>query len=85
MLGLIETVDVVMSHISSNLQASEPQVAIVGSSSVAGAWGRLWGRAVGAGGGCGMGERRCGRSDLRPRVPHAWRMDTGATWLWVLP
>ncbi|XP_036159346.1 adhesion G-protein coupled receptor D1 isoform X1 [Myotis myotis] len=34
-LGLIETVDVVMSHISSNLQASEPQVAIVGSSSVA--------------------------------------------------
>ncbi|XP_070255699.1 adhesion G-protein coupled receptor D1 isoform X3 [Myotis yumanensis] len=34
-LGLIETVDVVMSHISSNLQASEPQVAIVGSSSMA--------------------------------------------------
>ncbi|XP_066116950.1 adhesion G-protein coupled receptor D1 isoform X1 [Saccopteryx bilineata] len=34
-LGLIETVDVVMSHISSNLEASKPQVAIVGSSSVA--------------------------------------------------
>nr|XP_019604370.1 PREDICTED: adhesion G-protein coupled receptor D1 isoform X1 [Rhinolophus sinicus] len=34
-LGLIETVDVVMSHISSNLHASEPQVAIMGSSSMA--------------------------------------------------
>ncbi|XP_036132719.1 adhesion G-protein coupled receptor D1 [Molossus molossus] len=34
-LGLIETVDVVMGHIASNLDANEPQVAIVGSSSVA--------------------------------------------------
>ncbi|XP_016058606.1 PREDICTED: adhesion G-protein coupled receptor D1 [Miniopterus natalensis] len=34
-LGLIETVDLVMSHISSNLQAREPQVTIAGSSSVA--------------------------------------------------
>lgn len=34
-LGLIETVDTVMGHISSNLDASQPQVTIVGSSSVA--------------------------------------------------
>ncbi|XP_029090263.1 adhesion G-protein coupled receptor D1 isoform X3 [Monodon monoceros] len=34
-LGLIDTVDTVMGHISFNLQASEPQVAITGSSSVA--------------------------------------------------
>ncbi|XP_068419425.1 adhesion G-protein coupled receptor D1 isoform X2 [Eschrichtius robustus] len=34
-LGLIDTVDTVMGHISFNLQASEPQVAITGSSSMA--------------------------------------------------
>ncbi|NIG58170.1 putative G-protein coupled receptor [Pontoporia blainvillei] len=34
-LGLIDTVDTVMGHISFNLQAREPQVAITGSSSVA--------------------------------------------------
>ncbi|XP_046949178.1 adhesion G-protein coupled receptor D1 isoform X1 [Lynx rufus] len=34
-LGLIETVDTVMGHISSNVQASDPQVTIVGSSSMA--------------------------------------------------
>uniref|UniRef100_A0A452QRN5 Adhesion G-protein coupled receptor D1 n=1 Tax=Ursus americanus TaxID=9643 RepID=A0A452QRN5_URSAM len=34
-LGLIETVDTVMGHISSNLDASKPQVAIIGSSSMA--------------------------------------------------
>ncbi|XP_032702784.1 adhesion G-protein coupled receptor D1 isoform X2 [Lontra canadensis] len=34
-LGLIETVDTVMGHISSNLDASQPQVTIVGSSSMA--------------------------------------------------
>ncbi|XP_026980957.1 adhesion G-protein coupled receptor D1 isoform X1 [Sagmatias obliquidens] len=34
-LGLIDTVDTVMGHISFNLQASEPPVAITGSSSVA--------------------------------------------------
>lgn len=37
-LSLIETVDVVMNHISSNLHTSEPQVTIVGSSSMAGTW-----------------------------------------------
>lgn len=35
-LGLIETVDTVMGHISSNLDTSKPQVAIIGSSSMAG-------------------------------------------------
>ncbi|XP_058547506.1 adhesion G-protein coupled receptor D1 isoform X2 [Neofelis nebulosa] len=34
-LGLIETVDTVTGHISSNMQASDPQVTIVGSSSMA--------------------------------------------------
>ncbi|XP_011285992.2 adhesion G-protein coupled receptor D1 isoform X2 [Felis catus] len=34
-LGLIETVDTVMGHISSNVQASDPQVTIIGSSSMA--------------------------------------------------
>ncbi|XP_030875241.1 adhesion G-protein coupled receptor D1-like [Leptonychotes weddellii] len=34
-LGLVETVDIVMDHISSNLDPSEPQVTIVGSSSMA--------------------------------------------------
>lgn len=34
-LSVVETVDVVMSHISSNLHTSEPQVAITGSSSIA--------------------------------------------------
>ncbi|KAF0881638.1 AGRD1 protein, partial [Crocuta crocuta] len=34
-LGLIETVDIVMGHISFNLHASEPQVTIIGSSSMA--------------------------------------------------
>ncbi|XP_054936602.1 adhesion G-protein coupled receptor D1 isoform X1 [Physeter macrocephalus] len=34
-LGLIDTVDAVMDHISYNLKASEPQVAITGSSSMA--------------------------------------------------
>ncbi|XP_019524466.1 PREDICTED: adhesion G-protein coupled receptor D1 [Hipposideros armiger] len=34
-LSLIETVDVVMNHISSNLHPNEPQVTIVGSSSLA--------------------------------------------------
>ncbi|XP_064337399.1 adhesion G-protein coupled receptor D1 isoform X3 [Camelus dromedarius] len=34
-LGLIETVDAVLGHISSNLQASEPKVTIAGSSSMA--------------------------------------------------
>uniref|UniRef100_A0A673VFB9 Adhesion G protein-coupled receptor D1 n=1 Tax=Suricata suricatta TaxID=37032 RepID=A0A673VFB9_SURSU len=34
-MGLIETVDTVMGHISFNLHASEPQVAIIGSSSMA--------------------------------------------------
>lgn len=34
--GLIETVDGVMGHIASNLHAGAPQVAIAGSSSVAG-------------------------------------------------
>ncbi|MXQ93949.1 hypothetical protein E5288_WYG018514 [Bos mutus] len=33
--GLIDTIDTVMSHITYNLQASKPQVAIVGSSSMA--------------------------------------------------
>ncbi|XP_053757852.1 adhesion G-protein coupled receptor D1 isoform X1 [Panthera pardus] len=34
-LGLIETVDTVMGHISSNVHASDPQVTIIGSSSMA--------------------------------------------------
>ncbi|XP_053445507.1 adhesion G-protein coupled receptor D1 [Nycticebus coucang] len=34
-LGLVNTIDTVMSHIASNLQASEPQVIIAGSSSMA--------------------------------------------------
>ncbi|XP_078292079.1 adhesion G-protein coupled receptor D1 isoform X2 [Panthera onca] len=34
-LGLIETVDTVMGHISSNMHASDPQVTIIGSSSMA--------------------------------------------------
>ncbi|EPY85060.1 putative G-protein coupled receptor 133 isoform 1 [Camelus ferus] len=34
-LGLIETIDAVLGHISSNLQASEPKVTIAGSSSMA--------------------------------------------------
>lgn len=42
MLGLIDTIDTVMGHVSSNLQASEPQVFLVGSSSMAGTWGP-WG------------------------------------------
>ncbi|XP_045390269.1 adhesion G-protein coupled receptor D1 [Lemur catta] len=34
-LGLVDTIDTVMGHVSSNLQASEPQATIEGSSSVA--------------------------------------------------
>ncbi|XP_047417534.1 adhesion G-protein coupled receptor D1 isoform X2 [Sciurus carolinensis] len=34
-LGLIDTIDAVMGHVSSNLHASEPQVSIMGSSSMA--------------------------------------------------
>lgn len=37
-LGLIETVDAVMGHISSNLPSGEPQITIIGSSSMAGSW-----------------------------------------------
>ena len=53
--GLIDTIDTVMSHISYNLQASKPQVAIVGSSSMAGSlavwvWVRMAVRQAGAGG-----------------------------------
>ena len=56
--GLIDTIDTVMSHITYNLQASKPQVAIVGSSSMAGSlavgvWVRLpvqQARAGGSGG-----------------------------------
>lgn len=73
-LGLIETVDTVMGHISSNLDASQPQVTIVGSSSMAGT-GRL---RVGCSHGCrcrGRGLRRsaglCGLL-CQPRAhPHA--------------
>lgn len=57
-LGLIETVDTVMGHISSNLDASQPQVTIVGSSSMAGT-GRL-------GVGCGHRCRCQGRGLRRP-------------------
>lgn len=53
-LGLIDTVDTVMGHISFNLQASEPQVAITGSSSVAGS-SAAW---VRAGTGCAAGGER---------------------------
>mgnify|MGYP006996398955 CR=1 FL=1 len=53
--GLIDTIDTVMSHITYNLQASKPQVAIVGSSSMAGSsavgvWVRLAVRQARAGG-----------------------------------
>lgn len=44
-LGLIETVEAVMSHISSNLQPREAHVTIVGSSSMAGSL-AAWARAV---------------------------------------
>ena len=53
-LGLIDTVDTVMGHISFNLQASEPQVAITGSSSMAGSL-AAW---VRAGTGCAAGGER---------------------------
>lgn len=48
-LGLIETVDTVMGHISSSLDAGKSQAAIIGSSSMAGT-GQL-------GAGCGRGRR----------------------------
>lgn len=56
--GLIDTIDTVMSHITYNLQASKPQVAIVGSSSMAGSsavgvWVRLAVRQARAGGSSG--------------------------------
>lgn len=35
-LGLVDTVDTVMGHISSNLQSREPHVSLTGSSSMAG-------------------------------------------------
>lgn len=57
-LGLIETVDTVMGHISSNLDPSEPQVTIVGSSSMAGT-GQL---GVGCGHGCRRGGGSLGRA-----------------------
>lgn len=62
--GLIDTIDTVMSHITYNLQASKPQVAIVGSSSMAGSsavwvWVRLAVRQAGAGGRGGAGNATC--------------------------
>lgn len=62
--GLIDTIDTVMSHITYNLQASKPQVAIVGSSSMAGSlavwvWVRLAVWQVGAGGRGGAGNAAC--------------------------
>lgn len=62
--GLIDTIDTVMSHISYNLQASKPQVAIVGSSSMAGSlavwvWVRMAVRQAGAGGRGGAGNATC--------------------------
>lgn len=35
-LGLVDTIDTVMGHISSNLQSREPYVSLTGSSSMAG-------------------------------------------------
>ena len=57
-VGLIETVDTVMGHISSSLVTNEPQVTIIGSSSMAGScqlgvgwglWCRGWGLRKAAG------------------------------------
>ena len=45
-LGLVDTIDTVMGHISSNLQSREPHVTLTGSSSTAGSHyqvGRQWG------------------------------------------
>lgn len=70
-LGLIETVDVVMNHISSNLHASEPQVAIMGSSSMAGT-----GQVGGTDRWCGRdtrGQLSCGRHRSTRVLGHARR------------
>ena len=62
--GLIDTIDTVMSHITYNLQASKPQVAIVGSSSMAGSlavgvWVRLPVQQARVGGSGGAGNATC--------------------------
>lgn len=49
-LGLVDTIDTVMGHISSNLQSREPHVTLTGSSSMAGSPSQIGG---GVSGGCG--------------------------------
>lgn len=46
-LGLVDTIDTVMGHISSNLQSREPHVTLTGSSSMAGSPSQIGGGSVG--------------------------------------
>lgn len=53
-LGLVDTIDTVMGHISSNLQSREPHVTLTGSSSMAGSPSQ-----IGGGGQWGLWKREC--------------------------
>lgn len=74
--GLIGTVDGVMGHIASNLQAGAPQVAIAGSSSVAGT-GQVGGVDGRGGGRLPWGPRPLGPGGRTHKPPQRLRASVG--------